>query len=721
MLAYRHAFHAGNHADVFKHVVLLQLLRHLALKDKGLRIVDTHAGAGLYALDSPQALKKREYLQGIARIWPLQDAPPQVTAGNAAFYYLVTAQHGTLADPPDHRAHGAAQVLRWVPRVPAIARTSALDWNFDGGSSGWTTDNTANPSGAWTLASSTPATRYADLPFTPPLPAGGAGQSWFTGQGNGSVAANDCDGENKLISPVFDGTAGRTILSFDYWSNVPGRPSSGGLQLQVSNGTTTVAFQDIAARTTQTFDTPTDRGWQRAEVDLSKLVPPTASMRVTIVSIPGGNLSEFGVDNVRVAQATTCGASSLTVSAVGVDDTPPGWGNGNGVLEAGETARLLVTLTNNGSVEAATPSGILTPRSSGVIVHESQSTFPTIAASGGVGASSGGFTVTVPSDFACGATLVFDFKLVDAAGTVSYASANLEGGRAQSAVVFEDTFATDKGWSAGGASLGQGVWQRGDPVGTLDGANQANPEFDSPNDADSFCYVTENGAPGGSVSANDVDSPSGVYPWLDSPAFDLTGYKRAQLSYDVWYYDNSSTRSYWEDYGEVQAYINDGTQNWFDWLDEGDKTGGWKPVSYALVLPMVANTHVFVYGYDPDGSRCGGCQNDIVEMGLDNVKVTGSRQVCDPAGSTHPPRNVTTLSVARGSQLVLSWSAPTADASHDPAAFYETWVASNPGGPYSRLGTTTTTTSEAAPDLQTRFFSIAAVNAAGSTGYLPSP
>ncbi len=78
MLAYRHAFHAGNHADVLKHVVLLQLLRHMALKDKGLRIVDTHAGAGLYSLDSPQALKRGEYLQGISRLWPLQDTPPAV-------------------------------------------------------------------------------------------------------------------------------------------------------------------------------------------------------------------------------------------------------------------------------------------------------------------------------------------------------------------------------------------------------------------------------------------------------------------------------------------------------------------------------------------------------------------------------------------------------------------------------------------------------------------
>jgi 23S rRNA (adenine2030-N6)-methyltransferase len=78
MLAYRHAFHAGNHADVLKHMVLVQLMRHLALKDKGYRIVDTHAGAGLYALDSAQALKNAEFLQGIGRLWALPELPPPV-------------------------------------------------------------------------------------------------------------------------------------------------------------------------------------------------------------------------------------------------------------------------------------------------------------------------------------------------------------------------------------------------------------------------------------------------------------------------------------------------------------------------------------------------------------------------------------------------------------------------------------------------------------------
>lgn len=68
MFSYRHAFHAGNHADVLKHVVLVSLLRHLALKDTPFWVIDTHAGAGLYALDGAWAGKRSEFADGIGRL-----------------------------------------------------------------------------------------------------------------------------------------------------------------------------------------------------------------------------------------------------------------------------------------------------------------------------------------------------------------------------------------------------------------------------------------------------------------------------------------------------------------------------------------------------------------------------------------------------------------------------------------------------------------------------
>lgn len=75
MLSYRHAFHAGNHADVLKHFIEVQLLRYLAQKDKPFWYIDTHAGAGCYALDSGYATQNAEYENGIALLWERDDLP----------------------------------------------------------------------------------------------------------------------------------------------------------------------------------------------------------------------------------------------------------------------------------------------------------------------------------------------------------------------------------------------------------------------------------------------------------------------------------------------------------------------------------------------------------------------------------------------------------------------------------------------------------------------
>ena len=105
MLAYRHAFHAGNHADVLKHLTLVALLRHLNLKDKAYRVVDTHAGAGAYALGGRHAQQRREFAGGIARLWGRNDLPPAVQD----YVDLV-------------RQHNGEGALRHYPGSPEIAR-----------------------------------------------------------------------------------------------------------------------------------------------------------------------------------------------------------------------------------------------------------------------------------------------------------------------------------------------------------------------------------------------------------------------------------------------------------------------------------------------------------------------------------------------------------------------------------------------------------------------
>lgn len=85
MLSYRHAFHAGNHADILKHYVLSLVLDYFNKKDKPYCVVDTHAGAGMYALNSDFSQKNKEFETGISRLLSTQ-AP---TESLANFFAMV--------------------------------------------------------------------------------------------------------------------------------------------------------------------------------------------------------------------------------------------------------------------------------------------------------------------------------------------------------------------------------------------------------------------------------------------------------------------------------------------------------------------------------------------------------------------------------------------------------------------------------------------------------
>lgn len=65
---YRHSFHAGNFADILKHVVLMRILAHLAQKETPFRVIDTHAGAGLYDLGGTEAARTGEWVDGVGRL-----------------------------------------------------------------------------------------------------------------------------------------------------------------------------------------------------------------------------------------------------------------------------------------------------------------------------------------------------------------------------------------------------------------------------------------------------------------------------------------------------------------------------------------------------------------------------------------------------------------------------------------------------------------------------
>jgi 23S rRNA (adenine2030-N6)-methyltransferase len=101
---YRHIYHAGNFADVFKHVVLIQLLKSLHQKESPFCYLDTHAGIGRYDLASEAAQKTGEYQLGIQRLWGAKPLPELVD-------YLAVV-----------RAMNDKDSLRYYPGSPAVAR-----------------------------------------------------------------------------------------------------------------------------------------------------------------------------------------------------------------------------------------------------------------------------------------------------------------------------------------------------------------------------------------------------------------------------------------------------------------------------------------------------------------------------------------------------------------------------------------------------------------------
>lgn len=79
MLSYRHIYHAGNHADILKHIVISEICHHLIKKDSPFFYLDTHAGIGQYPLGSEQAQKNKEFDTGISQLLTLTNPPDAIT------------------------------------------------------------------------------------------------------------------------------------------------------------------------------------------------------------------------------------------------------------------------------------------------------------------------------------------------------------------------------------------------------------------------------------------------------------------------------------------------------------------------------------------------------------------------------------------------------------------------------------------------------------------
>ena len=120
MFSYRHAFHAGNHADVLKHTTLIALMKYLTQKDTALTVIDTHAGAGLYRLDGDYTETSGEAQEGIFKLLLASKTPDAQTGrtGPAINKIANPAVSGAKATPaaPD-AATQPASGYAWAPAL----------------------------------------------------------------------------------------------------------------------------------------------------------------------------------------------------------------------------------------------------------------------------------------------------------------------------------------------------------------------------------------------------------------------------------------------------------------------------------------------------------------------------------------------------------------------------------------------------------------------------
>mgnify|MGYP005988868907 CR=1 FL=1 len=119
MLSYRHAFHAGNFADVLKHSVLTLVLQYMTRKDKGFYYIDSHSGAGIYQLSDDYAQKTAEYKDGIARLIDTKLINHDIPQALQPYIDLIEQVNQQQLE---QREVEQGEELEFYPGSPAIAR-----------------------------------------------------------------------------------------------------------------------------------------------------------------------------------------------------------------------------------------------------------------------------------------------------------------------------------------------------------------------------------------------------------------------------------------------------------------------------------------------------------------------------------------------------------------------------------------------------------------------
>ncbi|MCP3979118.1 MAG: hypothetical protein GY716_07270 [bacterium] len=683
----------------------------------------------IYRGETPGILPSDRTLVGRTASTSFADVPPDRGGGTSGWFdnathYLVLAQHGTLDDPPDHRDRGSAQVMQWRGVVPTLGRTLVHSWDFEAGPAGWTSSDLGGtgPAFEWALVDPSPTWTGGAL-LAPDEAAGGSGMAWVTGDAAGpadSAVTNSCQELQLLTSPAFDASDGATIVSFDYWNYHTNLLSELYASMWLTTGDDSSGLgdfnsRDIGLRTVQRFNGPGRYGWQRFEMDLAS-VPNFSASTIQRIAFAGADclaFSEYGIDNVRIEQATACSRSGLRLQSASIDDSGPGWGNGNGVLEPGEIARVSVDLYNDGTATAVTPVGSLRSPDPRLFVLDADAAFPNIPVAG-TGSSTEHFLVALDDDTDCFGTVNFEFVFTDDGGARTAELWTPEVGEIVTDTLLDDDFESHQSWViSGNAQPGNGVWKRGDPLGATYDGEETNPDSCADGEG-TLCYVT--GLASDDPTKDDVDPGGDTI--LTSPSFNIDGYKRVRYIFDGWNYSQYNH--------EFGTGCCDGSGGLWSLLrdDDSERTIG------SFNFGNQWHTYEAVEQLDPNATQGTDLRlsflatdlvvDEIAEMAVDNVLIEGDLQVCT-SNAVDPPNPVgPTVEVDKdGSDARLDWAVPAVDAGHDAAVFYRVYVSSGPSGGFATEETPTLPTATRSLGGATEYYLLSAANGGGTSGEDP--
>lgn len=286
----------------------------------------------------------------------------------------------------------------------------------------------------------------------------------------------------------------------------------------------------------------------------------------------------------------------LSLAAIAVQENG---GDGDGVVEPGESATVRVTVANAGLLAATASQLTLTALSNGVQIANGQAALPPIARLGSVDNSSNLLQFVVPANF----TDPFARVRVALAGGGRTISEDVAVPLADLRIAVETDFEVDHGFARGTSTATTGLWERAAPVQTTSGSRTIQPGSDrSP--SGTLCWITD--GRGGSAGTYDVDNG---HTDLVSPALDLSHLGFAEVRFWRWYVDSVD-----DDALEVWVSNDDG-QSWTSLLQTTAATTAWTETRLEIPLALTATMRLRVRAQDNNAS--------LVEAGIDDFAVAG--------------------------------------------------------------------------------------------------